>query len=1208
MWRRVRQSRVLSWLKQWSAKRGANPQASQRQFQHPLSASLEKQPQGIYFGVDHPKDGCEVHTSILVEGWACAESGIEAIALYLDGELLQEIQPTLARPDVAAALPHLPAAVNSGFSTHLETIEAVEETLVLTVAFRDRQGRCAVAERTVRVQPFRHPLSAALEQRPKDIYWGIEQLVVPHYGTSNRILVVGWACAQAGMAKICLYLDGVLMQSLRPELARPDVADDFPAIAGAATSGFLTSLTLADTRTGERVLALAFYDQAGRCAVAEFPVRLDTKNLRYHQYFLATLPSTAEAAAMLTRLQSPAAVLPYLEWWMSGENEAAIAATLQSIAEQHYPTWRVYLVAPVEQWSALAAIIHEVVPSDRRSHVTLQQAIHPEPKAVHSAHYIGFIQAGEILAPHALVRWATALAANLPALSYTDSDRLKPGNLRCEANFKPDWSPDYALSRNYVGGLYLVRKTSAVPEALAKIADLDATGGWRYDLWLRLTETDASVHHVREALWSQPYVATPEAALLQREQLAVEAALQRRQVTARVSAIADGTIRRIHWPLPESPPLVSIIIPTTGRLELVQPLVESCRAKTAYHPYELVFIDNSRGQHPEGIAYLHQQNVRVIEHDTPFNWSRLNNIGAAAAQGELLLFLNDDIEIIEPEWLGELVAQASRPGVGTVGALLLYPDGRIQHGGVFLINQGAGVMHYFQFVDPQLPIYQNLHQVVREVSSNTGACLIMHRRIFEQMQGFDEEFAIIGNDIDFALRVHAVGYRNIWTPFAKLIHHESVSRQQSASLSRQQSAIKLDDAKIWHRWGDFLQAGDPYYNSNLSQDHTDCALRELPAAPAETLSEPTATPTPAGINLIGFVRAEMGLGEAARGLASAISAVEIPFGMIDYVRFNTSQMGDTRWLHKLIERPQHAINILHFNGDLLPSVLQDLPRDYCQGRYQIGYWAWELPKLPDNWLDAFQLLDEVWVPSEFVRTAVAACTDQPVVCIPHAVTKPDVPYLQRAFFDLPAAKFLFLIMYDAYSRQERKNPRGAIAAFRQAFAPDRQDVGLVIKVNNASAEEIDSLHESIGDAPGIHILDSTMSRYEVDSLIQSCDCYVSLHRAEGFGLVIAEAMALGRPVIVTQWSGNTDFTNSSNAACIGYELQQLEQDYGPYKAGQYWAEPNIAEAAQWMQRLVNDPASARQLGAQAQRTVAEQLSPQAIGQQILQRLRAIHLD
>ena len=196
-------------------------------------------------------------------------------------------------------------------------------------------------------------------------------------------------------------------------------------------------------------------------------------------------------------------------------------------------------------------------------------------------------------------------------------------------------------------------------------------------------------------------------------------------------------------------------------------------------------------------------------------------------------------------------------------------------------------------------------------------------------------------------------------------------------------------------------------------------------------------------------------------------------------------------------------------------------------------------------------------------------------------------------------------MYDAYSHQERKNPRGAIAAFRQAFAPNRQDVGLVIKVNNAGTDEINSLREVIGDAPGIYILDSTMSRYEVDSLIHNCDCYVSLHRAEGFGLGIAEAMALGRPVIVTHWSGNTDFTNPNNAACIGYELRQLDQDYGPYKAGQYWAEPNIDEAAQWMQRLADDPAFARQLGTQAQQTIAEQLSPRAIGQQILQRLHAI---
>lgn len=1200
IWRRVRASRVVSWLKQWSVKGGTYSSAPQRQFQHSISATLENRPQGIYFGVDHPTDAREIHTSILVEGWACAEAGIEAIALYLDGVLLQEIQPSLARPDVAAALPHLTAAATSGFSTHLEDIGAVSEFLVLTLAFRDRQGRCAVTERTVRVQPFRDPLSATLETRPKGIHWGINRLVVPHYDSSGTVPVVGWACADAKIEKIALYLDGALVQELQPNLARPDVAASFPAVPDAATSGFFTTISLTDAQEGESSLIFAFYDQVDRCAVAEFPLHLAKNNLHYHQYFLATLPSHAEADAMLTELHNQTLPLPHFEWWIWGESEVAISTSLSSIIEQNYPEWHCYLVAPLEQWPVLETTLREIVAPNQRSRVTLQATLTPSAAVASSATYLGFIRAGEILAPHALVRWATALATVQPDLSYTDNDQLKRGNMRCEAHFKPDWSPDYALARNYVGGVYAARKIPSVLDALSKIADLDVAGAWRYDLWLCLTETTVSIHHVREALWSKPYEGIPEPAVNQRELAAVEAALQRRQCRATVKAIADGSMRCIHWSLPDSPPLVSIIIPTTGRLALVQPLVESLLAKTAYRPYELIFIDNGRGQHPDGIRYLHQQDVKVIEYDAPFNWSRLNNIGAVAAQGEMLLFLNDDIEVIDADWLSELVAQASRPEIGVVGALLLYPDGRIQHGGIFLVNQGGGVCHSLQYLDPKNHIYQNLGQIVREVSSNTGACLMMSRAIFEGMNGFDESYEMVGSDIDLTLQVHAAGYRNLWTPAAQLIHHESISRQRSP--------VDVDEQKFRRQWKSLLEQGDPFYNPNLTQDCSDCSLREPPpvtAQKATTAQNPAYQTALMGINLISFIRAEMGLGEASRGLASAISASDIPFGIIEYINFNDAQMGDNTWLHRVISEPKYEINVIHMNADLLPHIVASLPPHYFLGRYCIGYWAWELPEFPDEWLPSFDCVDEVWVPSKFVQQAVASKATVPVTCIPHTVEKPDTVYLNRDFFDLPRSKFLFLMMYDTFSYQERKNPSGTIAAFRQAFTADQQDIGLVIKVNNADEEEVNSLREAIGNGSSVYIVNDTLSRYEVDSLIHSCDCYVSLHRAEGFGLGIAEAMALGRPVIVTQWSGNTDFTNPSNAACISYELRQLDQDYGPYKAEQYWAEPNIEEAAQWMQRLVDDPALARQLGAQAQRTIAEQLSPQAIGQKIIQRLRAI---
>jgi len=197
------------------------------------------------------------------------------------------------------------------------------------------------------------------------------------------------------------------------------------------------------------------------------------------------------------------------------------------------------------------------------------------------------------------------------------------------------------------------------------------------------------------------------------------------------------------------------------------------------------------------------------------------------------------------------------------------------------------------------------------------------------------------------------------------------------------------------------------------------------------------------------------------------------------------------------------------------------------------------------------------------------------------------------------------MMYDIHSIEERKNPKGAIRAFSEAFSSTDQDVGLVIKVNNASAEELAMLREELAGHKSVYIIDTVMDRYEVDSLISCCDCFVSLHRSEGFGLVVAEAMALGRPVIATNWSGNTDFMTTDNAACVDFELRQLGENYGPYKAHQHWAEPDIEHAAWWMQKLAADPAAAQKMGARAKQAVERQLAPKQVGELIHSRLQGI---
>src|SRR5262249_51380668 len=334
----------------------------------------------------------------------------------------------------------------------------------------------------------------------------------------------------------------------------------------------------------------------------------------------------------------------------------------------------------------------------------------------------------------------------------------------------------------------------------------------------------------------------------------------------------------------------------------------------------------------------------------------------------------------------------------------------------------------------------------------------------ERLGGFDEKLEVAGNDLDLCLRLHKLGYRNLWTPYCRLIHHESMSRKEID--------IGDDEEKMWQRWEQAFHAGDPYYNPHLSKLYTDCSLnldrlkglkRSLKVADGRNTGD-------TGVNLIGYIKAETGLGEAMRGLASACDAADIAFDIYNYEYGNPSRMGDETWAHKITQHPGQPINILHINADLTPGVRQALPYTLFAGRYTIGYWTWELPEFPDTWLESFHYVNEVWVPSRFVQESVTPKSPVPVLRIPYTVGRKDLPYLDRRYFSLRAGAFLFLMMYDIHSIEARKNPQGAIAAFKQAFAPDDTQVGLVIKVNNATAHDLATISEHIGDYANIHTL------------------------------------------------------------------------------------------------------------------------------------------
>lgn len=362
-----------------------------------------------------------------------------------------------------------------------------------------------------------------------------------------------------------------------------------------------------------------------------------------------------------------------------------------------------------------------------------------------------------------------------------------------------------------------------------------------------------------------------------------------------------------------------------------------------------------------------------------------------------------------------------------------------------------------------------------------------------------------------------------------------------------------------------------------------------------------------GLNIIGYIRHEAGTGQSARQCCAAAASQQcLDWTVLNYDVGCYSRAEDHSFSHLVDQVNPHRFNLFHINADQMKTAYEYLGRRFFEEKYNIGYWAWELLDFPDAWADSFRHLDEIWVPSRFVREAIERKSPVPVTCIPHGVEFKVNGRAGTPVHNIPEGKFVFLSMYDCHSYQVRKNPQAVIEAFTRAF-PKRDDVVLVIKRMNADSPYIESakLDDVVHSDPRIQVIDSTLTREEVYALENHSDCFVSLHRSEGFGLGLAECMFLGKPVIGTNWSGNTEFMTSKNSCVVDYELIPLQKDHGPYEKGQLWAEPDVDHAAWYMKKLVADAAYAGKTGRAGQTTIRNDFSLQKTGGRYVDRLRDI---
>lgn len=362
-----------------------------------------------------------------------------------------------------------------------------------------------------------------------------------------------------------------------------------------------------------------------------------------------------------------------------------------------------------------------------------------------------------------------------------------------------------------------------------------------------------------------------------------------------------------------------------------------------------------------------------------------------------------------------------------------------------------------------------------------------------------------------------------------------------------------------------------------------------------------------GATLIGYVFAEIGMGEHVRMTASALATTPISYGVVNFNLGVQSRQRATLDGGDLTERADFFINLFHVNADQMLRAYCYLGAGFFEGCYNVGYWAWELEKCPDEWVPVLDMVDEVWAPSRFIQEAFQARTSIPVKYMPLCVSLPEFERKARAAFGLSTNRFLFLFVFDFLSYVARKNPYASIDAFKRAF-PDRSTaVGLVIKVmhgDERSAGWAEMIHHINGD-PRIVVLNITMNRADVLALIECCDCFLSLHRSEGFGRGIAEAMHLGKPVVATAYSGNMDFTKRDNSFLVNYQLVPVRDGEYVFYAGQYWAQVDLDHAAHCLRRVYFHQSDAKIVAARGQAFVHSNYSAKAIGRIYEQRIMDI---
>ncbi len=673
---------------------------------------------------------------------------------------------------------------------------------------------------------------------PQELYFVCDEPSPDDKRPRNRALVVrGWALGEMSLDHVEVAIEGLPPERVLINSPRLDIKQTFPDLDKNGRSGFSVTIDTRALPDGQHAARLTLVgDGQALCEIeTEFVIDHTVGYASDYEEWIAEFEAPADEILLLKLAHLEYQPLISILMPVFNTEPDELKAAIHSVIAQSYPYWELCIADDASTRPEVRTILSEFASRSENIKVTYQKwqsgisAALNAARKLASGEYVALLDHDDTLSPNALAYCAEAINRHSrPDLLYSDEDKLDKRGNRFQPFFKPDWSPDLILSTNYICHLALFRKT-----LMDKVGDFcsETDGSQDYDYILRASEQAKQIVHIPHVLYHWRAGPNSTASSIESKPYTVEASwrtLERfcrrtgNPATIQIGAFPGSF--RFRYPIPEQN-RVSIIIASGGNAAILKTNLETLFARTEYGNFEAVVIDNSRDVHIQQLVeefVANGHHVRYIDwRDQPFNYSRINNVAARQCDSPILLFLNDDISVINGDWLASMVELVTRPEVGAVGAKLLLPTGRIQHAGVVMgLFDNCG--HAFAGLDGSVSHYFGFTDMIRNVSAVTGACLMTKAALFWEMGGFDEDrLAVAFSDVDLCLKLAARGYRVLFTPFAQLYHHESFSKTPKDLIPH-----PAEVAFMQSKWRDVI-AADPYYSPNLTRRSSDYSLPSL---------------------------------------------------------------------------------------------------------------------------------------------------------------------------------------------------------------------------------------------------------------------------------------------------------------------------------------------------------------------------------------------